>query len=324
MKSKGRMLIVDQLNLFFRNYIVNPSLSLQGQPIGGLRGCIQSLQKLVRETKPDMIIVCWDGAGGSTKRKLLKKDYKAGRKPIRLNRAVRNLSEQQEVENKLWQQMRLVDYYNQLPVLQFMFDATEADDIIAHISQAPRFKDCEKIIVSSDKDFFQLLNENTILMRPIQKEVLNKNYILEKFGIHPNNFAMARALVGDKSDNIEGVGGIGLKTAAKRFPMLAEEESVTFEHVINYCKEQLEERKIKAYQNVLNQEDLFRRNYHMMQLYVPIMSINAKSLVNETIENPDMSFNKTGLTKYMMQDGFGEINFIDLFAHCRKISVDNK
>ena len=65
MKSEGRMLIIDQLNLFFRNYIVNPSLSSQGQPIGGLRGCIQSLQKLVRETNPDMIVVCWDGAGGS-------------------------------------------------------------------------------------------------------------------------------------------------------------------------------------------------------------------------------------------------------------------
>ena len=97
MKSEGRMLIIDQLNLFFRNYIVNPSLSLQGQPIGGLRGCIQSLQKLVRETSPDVIIICWDGAGGSKKRKLLQKDYKAGRKPIRLNRAVKNLSEQQEV-----------------------------------------------------------------------------------------------------------------------------------------------------------------------------------------------------------------------------------
>ena len=322
--NKGRMLIIDQLNLFFRNYIVNPSLSIQGQPIGGLRGCIQSLQKLVRETKPDMIIICWDGAGGSAKRKLLKKDYKAGRKPIRLNRAIKNLSNEQEIENKVWQQMRLVDYYNQLPVLQFMFDSTEADDIIAYISQAPRYKQWEKIIVSSDKDFFQLLNDKTVLMRPVQKEVLNKNSILDKFGIHPNNFAMARALVGDKSDNIEGLGGIGLKTAAKRFPMLAEERSVTFEHMTSFCKEQLQDKKIKAYQNVVENQDLLRRNYDIMQLYVPIMSINAKGTVHETLENPDMSFNKTELTKYMMQDGFGEINFIDLFAHCKKISVDNK
>ena len=321
--KKGRMLIVDQLNLFFRNYIVNPSLSLQGQPIGGLRGCIQSLQKLVRETKPDMIVICWDGAGGSKKRKLLKKDYKAGRKPIRLNRAIKNLSTEQEIENKVWQQMRLVDYYNQLPVLQFMFDSTEADDVIAYISKSPRYKDWEKIIVSSDKDFFQLLDNKTVLMRPIQKEVLNKNSIIDRFGIHPNNFAMARALVGDKSDNIEGLGGIGLKTAAKRFPMLAEEKSVTFDCMTDFCRDQLKERTIKAYTNVLQNEDLLRRNYHMMQLYTPIMSIDAKKTIHETLEEPDTSFNKTQLIKYMMQDGFGETNFIELFAHCKKISVDS-
>ena len=324
MKNEGRMLIIDQLNLFFRNYIVNPSLSLQGQPIGGLRGCIQSLQKLVRETNPDMIVVCWDGAGGSKKRKLLQKDYKAGRKPIRLNRAVKNLSEQQEVENKIWQQMRLVDYYNQLPVLQFMFDSTEADDIIAHISQDARFKNWQKIIVSSDKDFFQLLNESTVLMRPIQKEVLNKNSIIDKFDIHPTNFAMARALVGDKSDNIEGIPGLGLKTVAKRFPIFKDEKSVTFSDLMSFCKERLEDSNIKAYKSVLDNEDVIRNNYHMMQLYAPLMSINSKNLVYETLSNPDMSFNKTGLTKMMLQDGFGETNFIDLFSHCKKISVYNK
>jgi len=271
-----------------------------------------------------MIVVCWDGPGGSKKRKLLKKDYKAGRKPIRLNRAVRHLTEEQEVDNKIWQQMRLVDYYNHLPVLQFMFDSTEADDIIAYIAQTPRFKNWEKIIVSSDKDFFQILSGKTLLMRPIQKEILSKNNILEKFGIHPNNFAMARALCGDKSDNIEGIGGIGLKTVAKRFPMFALDASVTFDSLTQFCREQLEEKNLKAYRNVLNNEDVLRRNYHMMQLYTPIMSISAKNLIHETFEDPDMSFNKTGLTKLMLQDGFGEINFVDLFTHCKKITVDSR
>ena len=64
MRDGGRILIIDQLNLFFRNYIVNPSLSQNGSPIGGLRGCFQSIQKIARESKPDMIIVCWYGEGG--------------------------------------------------------------------------------------------------------------------------------------------------------------------------------------------------------------------------------------------------------------------
>tara|TARA_R110000824_G_scaffold102111_2_gene242308 strand:- start:329 stop:1303 length:975 start_codon:yes stop_codon:yes gene_type:complete len=324
MNSDKRVLIVDQLNLFFRNYIVNPSLSSDGFPIGGLRGCIQSLQKVVRESKPDMIVICWDGEGGSRKRKLLKKDYKAGRKPIRLNRDVRNLSEEQESDNKFWQQSRLVDYYNQIPVIQFMFKSTEADDIIAYVAQHAALKDYQKIILSSDKDFFQLLDDKTVLYRPVQKEILNQNTIIERFNIHPNNFAIARAMAGDKSDNIEGLGGMGLKTISKRFPFLKEEKEASLSDLVKYSKTQLKERSLKAYENILEKTDILARNYKMMQLYAPLLTIGDKKIVNETLENPDNSFNKTELIKMMIKDGFGEINFIELFQHLNKISVDNK
>jgi 5'-3' exonuclease len=271
-----------------------------------------------------LIIVCWDGEGGSKKRKLLKKDYKAGRKPIRLNRDVRHMSEQQEVENKIWQQTRLIEYYNHVPIIQFMFKSTEADDIIAYISQMKGLEGTEKLIVSSDKDFFQLLTAKTIQYRPIQKEILNQNSILEKFNIHPTNFAMARAMVGDKSDNIDGVEGLGLKTVAKRFPFLKENKTSTFTDLLEYCKLRIEETNVKAYQKVLENEDILRRNYHLMQLYTPILSIDAKNIIRDTIKNPDCSFNKTELIKMMMKDGFGEINFLELFQHFNKISVDNR
>jgi len=319
-----RILIIDQLNLFFRNYIVNPSLSVNGAPIGGLKGCFQSIQKIVRESKPDLIVVCWDGEGGSKKRKLLKKDYKAGRKPIRLNRDIRHMSEQQEMENKIWQQTRLIEYYNQVPIIQFMFKSTEADDIIAYISHMNGLEDTEKLIVSSDKDFFQLLTTKTVQYRPIQKEILNQNSILEKFNIHPANFAMARAMVGDKSDNIDGVDGLGLKTVAKRFPFLKESKSATFTDLLEHCEQRAEKTNVKAYQKVLENEDILRRNYHMMQLYTPILSIDAKNIIRDTIKNPDCSFNKTELIKMMMKDGFGEINFLELFQHFNKISIDNR
>ena len=320
---KKRILIIDQLNLFFRNYIVNPSLSVDGAPIGALKGCLQSLQKVVRESKPDLIVVCWDGAGGSKKRKSIKKDYKAGRKPIRLNRAVRNLSTTEEIDNKIWQQSRLIEYFNHTPVVQFMFDGIEADDIIAYISQLKSLEEHEKLILSSDKDFFQLLAGKTVLYRPIQKEVLNEKLILEKFSIHPTNFAIARALVGDKSDNIDGVGGIGLKTAARRFPFLKEKKPATFERILSHCRKMSAETNVKVYKTVLEKEDILRRNYQMMQLYTPMLNIPAKNIVNETLESPDFSFNRTGLMKMMIKDGFGEINFTELFQHFNKICVDN-
>jgi DNA polymerase-1 len=319
-----RILIIDQLNLFFRNYIVNPSLSTNGYPIGGLKGCFQSIQKICRESKPDMIVICWDGPGGSKKRKLLKKDYKDGRKPIRLNRNIRNLSEDQESENKFWQQSRLIEYFNQVPVIQLMFDSTEADDIIAYIARFKHLKNAEKLIISSDKDFFQLLSSNTVQYRPIQKEVLNQKSILSKFDIHPNNFAMARAMVGDKSDNIDGIEGLGLKTVAKRFPFLKEEKPATFKDILSHCKELAAESKIKVFQKVIDSEDILERNYHMMQLYTPMLSIDAKKIIHDTFENPDMSFNKTELLKMMIKDGFGEINFTELFQDFNRISIDNR
>ena len=324
MSESKRVLIVDQLNLFFRNYIVNPSISTDGAPIGGLRGCIQSLQKVIRESKPDMVVICWDGAGGSKKRKLIKKDYKAGRKPIRLNRAIRNMSDDEETDNKFWQQSRLVDYYNQIPVIQFMFDATEADDIIAYVSKHKLLEDYDKIILSSDKDFFQLLDDKTVLYRPVQKEILNKNNIVDKFSIHPTNFAMARAMAGDKSDNIEGVPGVGLKTISRRFPFLKEGKTKTFSDIITHCKKELEGGEIKAYRNILESEEMLKRNYQMMQLYAPLLSIDEKNLVNATLQDPDQTFNKTELIKMMIKDGFGEINFVDLFRHFNKIALDNR
>jgi len=177
-----RLMIVDALNMYFRGYIVDPSLSTNGQPLGGVKGFIKILQKLSRDLKPDLIAICWDGPGGSTKRRQIVKEYKEGRKPIRLNRET-DLSENEELENKVWQQTRLIEYLNQLPVPQFMFPEVEADDVIAYVTNSHHFKGWQKIIVSSDKDFLQLCDDETVLFRPIQKKVHNTNNIVEECGL---------------------------------------------------------------------------------------------------------------------------------------------
>ena len=101
-KNVRRLLVIDALNMYFRAYIVDPSLSTNGQPIGGLKGFLKILQKMIREMSPDEVIICWDGAGGSRRRKTKNKNYKAGRSPVRLNRDVRTMSEVEERENKMW------------------------------------------------------------------------------------------------------------------------------------------------------------------------------------------------------------------------------
>jgi len=316
-----RLLVIDALNMYFRAYIVDPSLSTNGQPIGGMKGFLKILQKLTRETKPDQIVICWDGPGGSQKRKTIVKDYKAGRKPIRLNRDIRNLTESEELDNKIWQQTRLFEYLNCTPIIQLMLPSVEADDIISYVVNQTRYKGWQKVIVSSDKDFFQLCDDETVVFRPIQKQVLNRKSIIDKYGIHPTNFALARAVAGDKSDNLPGVGGAGLPTIAKRFPIMAEEGQVTLDQLYDLCDSV--EKPLKVHTNIVENMDRVETNYKMMQLYSPIISAQGKDKINYALDNCEFEFNKTEIRKMMIQDGFGHGNWDDLFQIFNKISVDN-
>lgn len=320
-----RVMILDSLNNFIRNYIVDPSISTHGHPIGGLKGYFKSLQKLVREVKPHCIVVCHDGPGGSKKKKSIIKDYKDGRKPIRLNRDVKNLTESEEINNKVWQQLRTIEYLNCMPIIQFLEKEVEADDLISVVAQHEKFKDWDKVIVSSDKDFIQLCNKNTVLFRPIQNQVMTTKSIMEEFGIHPNNFAIARAMAGDASDNIDGVKGLGLTTISKRLPFLAEEKEYITDDVLKFCKQQINEgTKLKLFQNILDAADDIHTNFSVMQLKSPNMSYQVLQKVDYSLDNYNPEFNLTEVRKMMIEDGFGEVKFDELYAALKKIIADHK
>lgn len=312
-----RLLVIDALNAYFRAYIVDPSLSTNGQPIGGYKGFVKILQKLCREMKPDEIIIAWDGAGGSQRRKIINKGYKEGRKPIRLNRTVKNLTENEELHNKVWQQHRLMEMLNEMPVMQSVHDGVEADDIISHVVQMPHYRGWQKVIVSSDKDFFQLCDDETVLYRPIQKKFVNKLRILEEFSIHPTNFALARAMAGDKSDNLNGVRGVGLGTVSKRLPFFAEEKSVTIGKLIEFCEN--DNTGLKAFAAIAENQEAIESNYKIMQLYQPMISVTGRTKMNNIVHNFKPQFNKTEVIKRMKIDGFGEWNTFDIFATYKRI-----
>lgn len=319
--DKKRVLVIDGNNLYIRNYVMNPAVSTKGEPIGGIFGTIKSIQKLCREIKPNRIVIAWDGKGGSSKRRAVNKNYKEGRKPFRLNRNIRNLDENQELENKIWQMTRVVEYINNFPIIQILLDAVEADDIISAIVQHQSLRDYNKVIVSNDRDYIQLCSNDTILYRPVKEEILNTNRIIEEFGIHPNNFCLARAISGDDSDNLKGVGGAGLATIAKRIPALKEEKSYTLDEVFDYCKSV--DSKIKLYSSIINNDELIKENYKIMQLAVPNISAQDAQKINYALQNSECTFNKTELVTMMLKDGFGETNFEELYAHMNKIVAEN-
>jgi DNA polymerase-1 len=315
-----RVLIFDALNAYLRAYIVDPSISTHGDPIGGIKGFIKILQRHVRETKPDQIIIVWDGPNGSKKRKSIDKSYKAGRKPIRLNRSFHNLTDNEELHNKMWQQSRVIEYFNNMPIIQFMLPEIEADDVIAYITQLSRYDGWQKIIISNDRDFMQVCDNETILWRPTKNEILNTERIVEQTGVHPTNMALARSIIGDTSDNLPGIKGAGFATVGKRLNFLSDSRSYTIDEVIEFCENT--KSKLKFFTNIAENKSLIEHNYKMMQLYAPQMSVQSKIHVKESIENFECEFNKTEIIGMMRDDGFGELNWEVLKENLNKINRD--
>tara|TARA_R110000744_G_scaffold133698_1_gene242230 strand:+ start:182 stop:1153 length:972 start_codon:yes stop_codon:yes gene_type:complete len=317
--DKKRVIIIDALNMFIRAYIVDPSLSTNGDPIGGIKGTIKILQKLVRMTKPDEVVIVWDGPNGSAKRKSLDKNYKLGRKPLRLNRSTHNLTDNEIVHNKIWQQSRVIDYFNEMPIVQVMIPEVEADDVISHITSLQHYNGWQKIIISNDKDFLQLCNDETIVYRPIRDEFVNKKHVIEEFGVHPTNMALARAIIGDPSDNLPGIKGAGQVSVKKRLSFLASEKDYTINELVEFCEKA--DSKLRFFVNIIEGKEAIEHNYKMMQLYSPLLSIQSKIFVKESIENFQCTFNKTKIISLMREDGFGELNWEDLKTHLNKILV---
>jgi 5'-3' exonuclease len=259
------------------------------------------------------VAICWEGPGGSQKRREKNKNYKLGRKAPRLNREYTFATPEEERENKYSQLVKLTEYLDNLPILQLSLENVEADDIIAWLCNCNEYAEWQKLIISNDKDFIQLCDDKTVLVRPGKnEEVLNKNNVLEQYNIHPRNFAWARAITGDKSDNLEGVKGLGLATVAKRFSFLSENKDYTLKDILTHAKNN--NSKIKAYQNVLDSEEIIASNYEIMQLYTSTISSQGVNKLKYAIKNDGVNLNRSEIRKMLLKDGIGTLNIDDLMV----------
>lgn len=319
---KDYCVIFDGMNIFVKNFVSNPAMSANGAFVGGLIGTLRTIQKVLRSALPNEIVIAWDGEGGSRKKRIINKNYKEGRKP-KYNRSI-EIPNDEQVANRNWQHERLIcDYLPELPFVQIMVDDLEADDVIAQIVHLR--KNQNKIIVSSDKDFIQLLDDKTVLFRESQDEILNAKRVVEKFGIHPNNFTIARSMCGsaDKSDNISGIRGIGMKTVATNLPFLMDNKMVNIQDIVQYCV-QNEKSKKTFFKKVVENQEIIKENYKISQLYVPNMSIQSANYIENHLENEKLVFNKTGLIRKMFEDGLTNFDFSHMFNCCNRIMEINK
>jgi DNA polymerase-1 len=214
--------------------------------------------------------------------------------------------------------MRTIEYFNQMPIIQLVLERVEADDIISYVCGSPHYKGWQKVIVSNDKDFLQLCNEETVVYRPTTDKIETKKTVIESLGIHPTNMALARAMVGDASDNLPGVSRVGFKTIAGKLPFMSEERTITIDELLDYCENT--DSKLKVYKNIRESKKIIEHNYKMMQLYSPLISVQGTQIIDHALQNFECDFNKTELLKLMMEDGFGELNWEELKTFLNRIS----
>jgi len=261
-----RVLVIDGLNTFIRAFAVNPAINDDGLHIGGMIGFLRSIRYTCDILKPSRCIIVFDGKDGSKRRSKIYPDYKATRKvKKRLNRNVDWGTAPADEEESMKQQMgRLIEYLEQLPLTLVCIDGIEADDTIAYISQQ-LLTDSDIFIMSTDKDFLQLVDDRVKVWSPTKKKLYTKNEVFDEFGIPSRNILTYRILDGDKSDNITGIRGCGIKSIIKYIQPITEDKDFSVIDLLDYA-ENSSDKKIKLLDTIQNSRNLVKRNYLLMQL----------------------------------------------------------
>lgn len=264
------LLVFDGHNLLIRHYVVNPTLDVNGERVGGVVGSLRNIANLISELKATQVVVVWDGEGGSQRRRTIYENYKSGRR-VRLNGEDFGGNAAQDMDNMRRQRRILSEMLTSLGIPQVRCDGVEADDLIAYTVKS--LHTGRSVVVTTDKDMLQLIGPSTVVYSPIKKRVYDAETFKSEFGVLPENYGIMKALVGDGSDNIEGIPGFGIKTVAKAFPFLAERKAELFE-VIDHARQS----KLKACKNLGEGGDYvgrLRQNMKLMDLSEPMISANA-------------------------------------------------
>ena len=276
----------------------------RGQHIGGLYQFYTILRRCLIDFKPDKVVVFWDGEHSGSQRKKIYPNYKANR----------NKEFNEDYER---QKIRVKNYAEDLFIRQYQDDYSEADDGIAYYAHLNKNK--EKIIVmSSDYDMCQLLDENVNIFLHNKKKVLTIYNYTEMFNHHHANAVTMKLISGCSSDNVSGIALVKEKTLMKFFPDLKDRE-MSVEEIITEAKRLREERgkPLKSLDNIINgitKEgtlglEFYKRNENLVTLDGRLLSEQSKEDISDISDLPidPEGRTKKNVLKMMMEDGFIEM-----------------
>jgi 5'-3' exonuclease len=310
-ERNSRVLIIDGLNTFIRSWTTNPTMNEDGDHTGGVIGSLKSIGYQIREFNVTRCIVTFDGKDGSKSRKKLHEGYKADRAKnrFRVNRAYADMMSEEDERLSMKQQfVWLNDILDHLPVKTMIFDGIEADDTIAYLTT--QICEDEVVIVSTDKDFLQLVNDRVTVFSPTKKKLYNRQTVFDEWGIWPQNLLLFRTLDGDSSDNIPGIKGCGIKTVLKRFPELSEDKLITHDDLFQLCEDK--RGKVKLYDDILEQKEKILLNKRLMELNEPHIPTEKKLKIVDRYREDDIIFSKLDFlkvgNKYKILQNWRDIN----------------
>lgn len=295
-------LLIDGYNFFIKHYLANPTMDVNGEPVGGVVGFLKGLKFLVDQYKPTAAVVVWDGEGGSERRRSIRSEYKAGRK-VRLNREYDFDTTAGDDRRNMERQRSLLDeYLTILGVPQTNAAGVEADDVLAYLCAHVLQEDATKIVVSNDRDLLQLVDEHVKVYSHSKKRLLDVSAVIDDVGCLPKNYAAVKAVCGDRGDNVKGVKGVGPKTLVKLCPALRD-TVMGLDEVLTHVESVAAKGKSKHASDVVALgRGTIAENMALVDLSSPVMSAAAARHARESFY-ARMGFNAAGIRFRAAKDG---------------------
>ena len=245
--KQKRLFIIDGYATLYRAHyalIRNPLTNSAGTPTSAIFGFANQVFQLIEEEKPDYLVAAFDSKGKNFRHKIFE-EYKANRSEM-----------PDEIQTQLPYLWTLLQGMN-IPVLRV--DGVEADDIIGTVAKQCSDNGLQCNIVSGDKDFMQLIDDSTFLYAPQarkrEKEIFDVNKVVEKWGVGPENIIDLLGLMGDSSDNVPGVQGVGPKTAMKLIQEHGNIENI-YENIDSIKNEKMKDKLLSDKDNALLSKQL--------------------------------------------------------------------
>ena len=297
------ILIVDAMNMLIRSFSLLKAMNPSGTHIGGLVGFLRSLGYVTRIFDPTRVVVVWDGKGGSGNRQNIDPNYKAQRATSRITHWGLYDTKEQEMEALIGQLFRVQDYLDCLPLQQIGIEKLEADDIIAYLAKRASSAGKKVTIVSSDKDFFQLIDKNIEVYAPVKKKTFTFENVKEEIGVLPQNYNIVKALLGDNSDNLPGVKGLGIKTILSEWKSFTYDTNASLQDVWDHCETQLDgDKPKKVFAKIIHSWEKVLTNYQLMDLHNTALSDGEIDIVENSLKQPIPALQTGAFLHHLDQD----------------------